>query len=71
MRVRWTTEERDQLAHAAALSMLTNANHAISMVSFLSHSHDAILKSSKVPYTPVSGGVTQIKHALDKLFAVA
>ena len=52
-------------------SMLQHADSAIGMVSFLSHAHDAVLKSSKVPYTPVSGGVTQIKSALEKLLEPA
>lgn len=47
--------------------MLTQADSVIGMVGFLAHSHDAILKSSKVPYTPVSGGVTQVKQALERL----
>lgn len=48
-------------------SMLSHADAAVGMVSFLAHSHDSILKASKVPYTPVSGGVTQIKQALERL----
>lgn len=48
-------------------SMLSHADAAIGMVGFLAHSHDGILKASKVPYTPVSGGVTQVKQALERL----
>lgn len=48
-------------------SMLSHADAAVGMVSFLAHSHDSILKASKVPYTPVSGGVSQIKQALARL----
>lgn len=48
-------------------SMLKNADAAVGMVGFLSHSHDGILKSSKVPYHPVSGGVSQVKRALEEL----
>lgn len=48
-------------------SMLSHADAAVGMVSFLAHSHDSILKASKVPYTPVSGGVSQIKQALVRL----
>lgn len=47
--------------------MLAHADSVIGMVGFLAHSHDAILKSSKIPYTPVSGGVTQVKQALERL----
>lgn len=48
-------------------SMLAHADAVVGMVGFLSHSHDNILKSSKVQYHPVSGGVTQVKNALNKL----
>jgi hypothetical protein len=48
-------------------SMLSHADHAVGMVGFLSHAHDNILKSSRVPYTPVSGGVSQVKQTLEKL----
>ena len=48
-------------------SMLKNADHAVGMVGFLSHSHDGILKSSKIPYHPVSGGVSQVKRTLEEL----
>lgn len=48
-------------------SMLKNADHAVGMVGFLSHSHDGILKSSKIPYHPVSGGISQVKQTLEKL----
>lgn len=48
-------------------SMLSHADAVVGMVGFLAHSHDAVLKSSKVPYTPVSGGVTQVKQALHRL----
>jgi len=48
-------------------SMLKNADHAVGMVGFLSHSHDGILKSSKIPYHPVSGGVSQVKQTLEEL----
>lgn len=48
-------------------SMLSHADAAIGMVGFLAHSHDGILKASKVPYTQVSGGVTQVKQALERL----
>jgi hypothetical protein len=52
-------------------SMLAHADAAIGMVGFLSHAHDAVLKASKVPYTPVSGGVTQVKQALERLLETA
>ena len=52
-------------------SMLSHADAAIGMVGFLSHSHDAVLKSSKVTYVPVSGGVTQVKQALERLLETA
>jgi hypothetical protein len=48
-------------------SLLHQADAAIGMVGFLSHSHDGVLKASKVPYYPVSGGVTAIKHQLEQL----
>lgn len=48
-------------------SMLKNADAAVGMVGFLSHSHDGILKSSKIPYHPVSGGVSQVKRTLEEL----
>lgn len=48
-------------------SMLKNADAAVGMVGFLSHAHDAVLKASKVPYQPVSGGVSQVKQALESL----
>lgn len=48
-------------------SMLKNADHAVGMVGFLSHSHDGILKSSKIPYYPVSGGISQVKRTLEEL----
>jgi hypothetical protein len=48
-------------------SLLHQADAAIGMVGFLAHSHDGILKASKVPYYPVSGGVTAIKQALEQL----
>lgn len=48
-------------------SMLKNADAAVGMVGFLSHSHDGILKSSKIPYHPVSGGISQVKQTLEKL----
>lgn len=48
-------------------SMLKNADAAVGMVGFLSHSHDGILKSSKIPYHPVSGGVSQVKQTLEEL----
>lgn len=43
------------------------ADHAVGMVGFLSHSHDGILKSSKIPYHPVSGGISQVKRTLEEL----
>lgn len=52
-------------------SMLSHADACVGMVSFLSHAHDAVLKSSKVPYQPVSGGVSQMKNALEKLLEPA
>lgn len=48
-------------------SMLKNADACVGMVGFLSHAHDAVLKASKVPYQPVSGGVSQVKQALESL----
>lgn len=48
-------------------SMLKNADAAVGMVGFLSHSHDGILKSSKIPYHPVSGGISQVKKTLEEL----
>lgn len=48
-------------------SMLKNADHAVGMVGFLAHSHDGILKSSKIPYHPVSGGISQVKRTLEEL----
>ena len=50
-------------------SMLKGADAAVGMVGFLSHAHDGILKSSRIPYQPVSGGVSQVKQALEKLIA--
>ena len=47
--------------------MLKNADAAVGMVGFLSHSHDEILKSSKIPYHPVSGGSSQVKKTLEEL----
>lgn len=47
--------------------MLAHADAVVGMVGFLSHAHDNILKSSKVHYIPVSGGVTAIKVTLSKL----
>jgi len=47
--------------------MLSHADAAVAMVGFLAHSHDQILKASKVQYIPVSGGVSQIKGALEGL----
>lgn len=52
-------------------SMLAHADAAVGMVGFLAHSHDSIIKASKVPYTPVSGGVTQVKQALERLLETA
>lgn len=52
-------------------SMLSHADACVGMVSFLSHAHDAVLKSSKAPYQPVSGGVSQMKAALEKLLEPA
>lgn len=48
-------------------SMLKNADACVGMVGFLSHSHDGILKSSKIPYHPVSGGISQVKRTLEEL----
>lgn len=48
-------------------SMLKGADAAVGMVGFLSHAHDGIIKSSRIPYQPVSGGVSQVKQALEKL----
>lgn len=48
-------------------SMLKNADAAVGMVGFLSHAHDGIIKSSKIPYHPVSGGVSQVKRTLEEL----
>lgn len=48
-------------------SMLKNADAAVGMVGFLAHSHDGILKSSKIPYHPVSGGISQVKRTLEEL----
>lgn len=48
-------------------AMLKNADAAVGMVGFLSHSHDGILKSSKIPYHPVSGGISQVKKTLEEL----
>lgn len=48
-------------------SMLKNADACVGMVGFLSHSHDGILKSSKIPYHPVSGGISQVKKTLEEL----
>lgn len=57
---------KDQ-SHESLKQMLAHADHAVGMISFLPHSADGILKSSKVPYSPVSGGVTHLKQALEKL----
>jgi hypothetical protein len=57
---------KDQ-SHDALKQILAHADVAIGMVSFLPHSADGILKASKIPYHPISGGVTHIKQALDKL----
>lgn len=48
-------------------SMLQHADAAVAMVGFLSHPQDNIIRSSKVMYIPVSGGVTQVKMTLQKL----
>lgn len=48
-------------------SMLQSADAAVAMVGFLSHPQDNIIKSSKVMYIPVSGGVASIKMSLQKL----
>ena len=48
-------------------AMLKNADACVGMVGFLSHSHDGILKSSKIPYHPVSGGISQVKKTLEEL----
>ena len=57
---------KDQ-SHDSLKQILTHADVALGMVSFLPHSADGILKSSKIPYRPVSGGMTHMKQALDKL----
>jgi len=48
-------------------AMLKGADAAVGMVGFLSHAHDGIIKSSKIPYHPVSGGVSQVKRTLEAL----
>lgn len=48
-------------------SMLKNADACVGLVGFLAHSHDGILKSSKIPYHPVSGGISQVKKTLEEL----
>ena len=57
---------KDQ-SHETLKQILAHADVAIGMVSFLPHSADGILKSAKIPYHPISGGVTHIKAALEKL----
>lgn len=57
---------KDQ-SHDTLRQMLNHADHAVGMISFLPHSADGILKSAKVPYHPVQGGVTHLKSALEKL----
>ena len=57
---------KDQ-SHETLKQMLAHADHAVGMISFLPHSADGILKASKVNYHPVSGGVTNLKSALEKL----
>lgn len=59
----WTKDQ----SHETLKQMLAHADVAIGMVSFLPHSADGILKSAKIPYHPVSGGMTHIKQTLDKL----
>lgn len=59
----WTKDQSSDTLR----SMLHQADAAIGMVGFLSHSHDGILKASKIPYFPVSGGVTAIKQTLDRM----
>jgi len=59
---------KDQ-SHDALKQVLAHADVAVGMINFLPHSADGILKTSKVPYHPVSGGVTHIKATLEKLVA--
>jgi hypothetical protein len=59
----WTKDQSSETLR----SMLHQADAVVGMVGFLSHSHDGILKASKIPYIPVSGGVTAIKQALERL----
>lgn len=57
---------KDQ-SHDSLKQMLAHADVAVGMVSFLPHSADGILKAAKIPYHPVSGGMTHMKQQLDKL----
>lgn len=57
---------KDQ-SHDSLKQMLAHADVAVGMVSFLPHSADGILKTAKIPYHPVSGGMTHMKQQLDKL----
>jgi hypothetical protein len=59
----WTKDQSNDTLR----SMLQHADAAVAMVGFLSHPQDNIIKSSKVMYIPVSGGVTQVKLTLQKL----
>lgn len=59
----WSKDQSNDTLKA----MLQHADAAVAMVGFLSHPQDNIIKSSKVTYIPVSGGVTQIKMTLQKL----